>query len=359
MKFFFLIIGLSSAFNIVFLPGSHIKKSTYVPFLNKIKNNLIKKNISTTISFKNYNPFETYKNDTILITHSFGGYFGLLNCINNPDNIKGCILINSHFNQNYKMPYFSIKLKDIQQPVLTILNDKDEILPLSKAINDFKVKYYEGLDNKYFLINNGTHLSSFNNDSKIVEQISQFIIDINKNNFSRTRQHEKKTKKQFNWYLNKLYFDNTVDCTQSISVLDALLMISNTPLWKEFHWLYFLISKPINTNYMYYNDDYVLYKSNTEKIEKILNEKIKNDFNRQIKWNKIYLGKKWYESSNLITKIISFVTVPNRLISWFCFTPRVYIKDNNVTADILIVPIYKNIVYYKFPNKLPIFEKLN
>ena len=50
-------------------------------------------------------------------------------------NIKACILINSHFNQREVMPYPKIDISSIPVPVLTILTDNDEKLPIFKLFS--------------------------------------------------------------------------------------------------------------------------------------------------------------------------------------------------------------------------------
>lgn len=166
-----------SCYNIIFLPGSFIKPVFYKKLLDKVQNNLQEKEINITYKIGNYFDIVNKKPNTTIIGHSFGSYFGLLKCLeDNTGNIKNCILINGHFNQRYKMPYPGIKLSNIKQNVLVILTQHDEKLPIKKAMDDIDVRNTENLHNIDFIVNNGTHLSSFAEDVNIVaSQISTYI----------------------------------------------------------------------------------------------------------------------------------------------------------------------------------------
>lgn len=171
------LFGINFGYNIVVIPGYYIEQKTYKPLINNIEYKLIQKNITCKFSFANV-PLLDCKEETIIIAHSFGGFFGLLNCIKDNKNIKACILINSHFNQRFKMPYFSIPLKCVTQPVLTILTRDDKTLPLKNALDDFCISIEEKIKNKFFIINNGDHMSSLTNDDElklVTSQIVQFI----------------------------------------------------------------------------------------------------------------------------------------------------------------------------------------
>ena len=153
---FAFLFQMSDSYNIVFLPGSYIDPKTYKPFINNIEDKLNCKNIMFKISFAQYLPLLDCKEETIIIGHSFGGFFGLLNCIKNKNNIKACVLINSHFNQRYKMPYFAIPLKCVKQPILTILTRDDDKLPLNKALDDYCVSIEEKINNCLIIFDSHT-----------------------------------------------------------------------------------------------------------------------------------------------------------------------------------------------------------
>ena len=162
-----------------FLKGSFIKEDFYQPFFDNLQEYSEEK---LNITFLSYQPFQKLENNTILIGHSFGGFFSLLYTINeqikNRNNIEKLILINSHFNARYKMPYFKILPESINVPTLVLLNRKDEKLPLKKALDDYNYVHEKKDDSKQFFINNGNHTSSFTetNEMDIVcNQIMEFI----------------------------------------------------------------------------------------------------------------------------------------------------------------------------------------
>lgn len=305
LKLFF---TLTFAFNclsykIVFLKGSFINSGLYTPLLKNLNYN--------DIQFGNYNSDYNTNEDTILICHSFGGYFGLLNCMKN-DNIKGCVLINSHFNQRFKMPYFGINVEQIKQPVLTILNTDDNYLPLTKAIDDF---YIQSSNNKYFIINKGDHFSSFN-DVTISNQINNFITSIKNNNFTAYENMNFDLYYKINWN-----FNNTFEHIQFEN---------------------FLKSKPLKKNQMFCDSEFTYFKTNNFDLIESLN----NNFEISINWNIKVLPTK----NNL--------EIPKNLLKWFMFKPKIKRYNNYFYVDILSIPINNNHVYYKFPSKFSILEEI-
>lgn len=291
------------AYKIVFLKGSFISNELYTPLLKSLN--------YENIEFGNYNCDYNSKEETILICHSFGGYFGLLNCMKN-ENIKGCVLINSHFNQRFKMPYFGINMDQIKQPVLTILNTDDNFLPLAKGIDDF---FVQSNKKKYFIINQGDHFSSFSDDNTS-KQINHFINSISNNNFTKYENINYDLYYKINWD-----FNNTFEHTQFEN---------------------FLKSKPINKNQIFSDSEYTYYKTNNINIIDSLN----NNFDVQINWN------------IKILKTNSKIEIPKTLLKWFIFKPKIKTSNNYVGVDVLLIPIDNNDVYYKFPSKFSILQKI-
>ena len=147
-------IKLFTAFQILFYPGSQVPLSKY---------NQLVSTFPYPTEYVKYGFFrctKIEKNETILIGHSFGGYFALLDALRYPDKVSAVILLNSHFNSRRKAIYPAIHQKDIESPVLTILSDKDNRLPIRIAMDDFYEKTKEDYHNKYYGVNkNFTHFS--------------------------------------------------------------------------------------------------------------------------------------------------------------------------------------------------------
>lgn len=162
-----------------FLHGSHIPNSFYKPFLDALCDEF---DMPLNITYLPYFPQEPLQNNTIIIGHSFGGFFGLLYCImdqsRNINNVKGCVLLNSHFNERYKMPYIGVKQNKLNIPVLTLLNRDDDKLPLAKALDDYELSIERRDTSKRYIVNNGNHSSSFTSEVEIAlvcKQIKDFV----------------------------------------------------------------------------------------------------------------------------------------------------------------------------------------
>ena len=332
---FNLFLSLSNAFyNIIFLPDSMVNIHTYKPLVNQIQNNLLNYNIPTNIIYGTYfTDFNSYANK-IYISHSFGGYVTLLQCLKNSEDTKGCILINSHFNHRYKMPYFPIKINKIKIPVLTILGISDEYLPFDKSIDDFFVTFEEEINDKYFIINNDTHFSSFNDNKEIdivANQITNFICDIDTNDYTNSKDIMYKLNNKFYWNFFKTenYYGK-----------------------KDFQ--KFLQSKPISSNHMYLEKNSVLYKTKNVNITDIISTNILNEFNLSVNFNQVYL-----QVDQTIDPKIRKLFVPLIIARWLTFNPTIKIIDNKtISMDLLIIPINKYIIYYKFPNKYNIYKNI-
>ena len=162
-----------------FLPGSQIPNSFYEPFLDTLQDEF---DVPLNIIYLPYFPQEPLQTNTIIIGHSLGGFFGLLYCImdqsRNINNVKGCVLLNSHFNERYKMPYLGVKQNKLKMPVLTLLNRDDDKLPLVKALDDYELSIKRKDNNKRYIVNNGNHTSSFTREMEIESvcgQIRNFV----------------------------------------------------------------------------------------------------------------------------------------------------------------------------------------
>lgn len=151
-----------------FLPGSNIPNSFYKPFLDVLRDEL---DMPINITYLPYFPQVPVQKNTIIIAHSFGGFFGLLYSIMDQrkelNHISACVLLNSHFNERYKMPYIGLRQDKLKLPILTILNRDDNKLPLEKALNDYELTIERKDYSKQYIVNNGNHTSTFTNYDEI------------------------------------------------------------------------------------------------------------------------------------------------------------------------------------------------
>ena len=174
LNFIFLILNIVNAYNIYFCRGSFIDKSTYSNFLRELQATLPESNVE----YQDYITCTEFPEDSILIGHSFGGFVSLLHTMNNPENVKACILLNSHFNHNFQMPYLCVSMHKVKQPVLCIFTNFDEQLPCEKVFQDWQVATNEKMDNKHFELYDGTHFSIFTQQEKVTlisDRIAKFV----------------------------------------------------------------------------------------------------------------------------------------------------------------------------------------
>ena len=357
---------------ILFAPGSNIQRRFYVPFLKKLENK-----IKHPVNF--YDDFNNFNDKHIVIAHSFGGTTSICNYLMNKDtnNVLGSIIINCHFNQRNKMPYFPINQNEVKIPVLTILNSKDEQLPLHASIDDFLVSHQEDIPNKYYYINPGTHYSTFEDPLQmeiVTSQIANFIQEIKRQRFNQSHFYKHYLTNRHSWFFQDRHLPNT-------------RIQPNFPS--------FLVSNPYKNNSIYLNHKYVLFKTKNINIVEYLDDYYHLHMNySQINLYNIYY-KDIFNSSHAFTKIIDanpmklshnatflqhayftslimeyFIKdlsndflykskIPSFLVMWFTYEPRIMIIDNKLTCEVLTVPIRDGIVYYKFPSKHKVFEFLS
>lgn len=318
-------------YNVILYPGSHVKKERY---------NLLQKNLEDrfkmhnhTLTFQEYNPFFKYTNDTILIGHSFGATFSLIDAMRYPDEIKAVVLLNGHFNSRNKMMYPGINQKDVKQPVLTILGTNDTVLPFSKAIDDLFYKDMMSLKNKYYLVNEGfDHFTGLNDSQSnmLANQIYDFI-----ENSKRYSINEHK----YLWFSRHVEFPLTVDLSRSVNIMDALLLVSGFPLWYILHYLFFLSSKPESMmNYQFSNDLDCLLKT----ADQVKTSHVIYFLNKQIFSNEIQV--QWKETI--------LPTIHPSILVWLFKTPYLKrLRDQSLEGEIIVLPVNENVTYYKFPSR--------
>ena len=360
----FLIIN-ADTYNIIFLKGSQIKNDFYSPFLRRLQTELESRNFpqNPTLKIGNYLSIAPPEPSSIVIGHSFGGFFALLNTIQHPENIKACILINSHFNQRGTMPYISLPLNKVVQPTLILLNQQDKKLPLSKAMDDYHVyrdnsqfPNYSIAPQKQFRIRPGTHLSSFTEPMEIEQTVSD-IVDF----IATLQSYDLNTTSPFDFDFN---FDIEKKC----------LLLDNVSYWKlpntraYYNLPTFLASKPGLFNCIYYPGN--LYKTRNLKEEQLIQELTREIHSLiiqshtfqsiapfpEIRFNKIYLplGPRYSHTQSIRNGMFLY-----SLIKWLSHEPQVHYSmtpSPHLVVELLVVPIIDNIIYYKLPNKLRFLE---
>jgi len=344
MKF----LNIFSAFQILFYPGSHIPTKKYIPLVDSISESTNHPVHFVSGSFwKKNSPLHTYKNDTVLIGHSFGGYFALLDYLRFKDekNIKGIVLLNSHFNSRNKAIYPGIKQDSIHCPVLTILSGKDTRLPIKIALDDIYEKNENFLNHKFYFINdNYTHFSGIDNYSntetdQISKQITLFLKSIHHDNF---RDIEKKSDCNRFEYCATDLVQNSINLAHSLNFIDAILsFILPKYLWEHYHWMYFLIEKPSNYfNYLFETKDYIYIKTKNCDVDSFHDSLQKLSFNKKIELFKIQLP-----------------TLHPSILLWLSLPIFIKEKPDYLQVPIINLPINNNTHYYRIPHPYKIFNR--
>lgn len=335
--------SLLNAFHILFYPGSQVSKNNYIPLTSSLNYNT---SFIKGTFLKNYSPLKNIdSNDTILIGHSFGGYFALLDYQRYPNKVKGIVLLNSHFNSRNKAFYPGIKQEEIKVPVLTILSDKDERLPIQIAVDDLLEKNKLSLNDKYYIINkNFTHFSGFEkkiNDQTflIKNQINNFIECLQSNNFTNIENISDCKKYVYNIYN---IIPNSIVLSNSINLFDALLSVNiNKELWDYYHWILFLISKPNNLiNIVFETQSNVFLKTRNIDLNYI-----------KLFINSLSLDKK------IQLNIIKLPILHPSILLWLYLPLNIKKKDDCINIDVIELKINNETTYYKIPNPNKIFIK--
>lgn len=323
-----MMLNVCRGYNVIVYPGSFVNKQRYTRLIGEMRDKL---GNGSKVMIDDYKLCRQYpEKDTILVGHSFGGTFALLDA-KYKQNVKAVVLLNSHFNSRGKMPYSKIDVKDISQPVLTILGTKDRKLDFVSAIDDLFYTQDEHIKNKYFLVKEGYgHYTSLNDG--YCKDIAEDIVEFIDNPKYSLKSHMKK----WCWYNENVWrYRGTYEMSQSLNLLDAILR--NVVGWKLIHYWLFLMSKPNKMeNFQYTNVDSTLLKSfNTtgESIVEYLDTQVFQD-RYKIDWK--------------------FTTLPTRHLSifmWLYGTPKLTIRKDECKGEIIMLPINENITYYKYPTR--------
>lgn len=335
-------------YNIVMFPGSHIPTHRYQKLATHLQSCL---GNGTHVKVETYNPFRRrlYPNDTILVGHSFGGTFALWSA--HQPNVRGIVLLYSHFNSRRQMWYPGIDLSAIDVPVLTILGTEDERLPFHKAIEDLFERHRreneDSVHNKYFLTKRGfRHFSGIGNEEDNDDDALTLASDIASFIQSMYRYDKSVTDED-----TCLWFDRsdrihlptfTRDLSQSLNLLDALLQTAEMPGWWTFHFLMFLFSKPsAHRHYKFTLGDSLLLKTS---------HLSKDQFHHFLRCELFpHIEIEWRE--------IVLPSIHPAIMTWLLREPRLVPQRHDSSSlrpwkgEILILPVNDNVTYYRVPNR--------
>ena len=285
--------------NILIYTGSHVypnRCNRLVNALNNRLNSTVQIDVSTS-----YNPLRRFPKKTVLIGHSFGGTFALLDQAK--ENVEGVVLLNSHWNQRLSMPYPGLRVKD--KNTLCILGSKDDKLPLEKAITDLQVVHENGFRNVLFSVfSDMDHMSGTNIHAKgVVDDIMSFITC--------TRADLPQTDFQ-NLFKRPIEIPSCKDYSQTTSLLDALWKeIAPTWVWSSSHFTQFLMSKPEeNFNYCFLTHDAFFVK-----CYNVIPNALRTH-NTNVKW-------------------ITLPPTSASMMKWLNYQPKVNYKNNKIEIEMI------------------------
>lgn len=262
-------------FQVLLYRGSHIPVQRYTPLLDSLRVRFRDLNI-TSVATRDYSMFgkpASFSEPTVLIGHSFGGYFALLDAKEDQkhsNNIKGVVLLNSHFNSRRTNWYSAVPQADVVTPTLTIAGAKDKALPLKHVLSDLWEKVDERLPNKFYKIypdfSHFSGLSGMENEDTetIAEDIEVLVRSVYGNDLKPVKERCLPSEKNFSYSLLSSMVPRGRDWTNSVSLVDGLLKIVLPPyLWKWLHHVVFVTQKPTPYENVVFTDngDHILIKA--------------------------------------------------------------------------------------------------
>lgn len=389
----------AATYKIRFYGGSQVDRKFYSPFLKELEKKLRTERLNMdTIEYADYWPLGNVEPDTVIVGHSLGGAVGLLQILCSKDRVKGCVLINSHFNHNCKMPYYPLPLDWIEPPTLVLLNDDDRQLPVDKAMDDFHVQTglisgsqmgtigsSAGLQKgfrKDFKVRAGTHYSTFTDAIQMtatakeivdfLHSLSRFTADgfgkaISTTNNSSLSEMNRVRGKWGLWDLSGLYAHLKLE-QNSAQNLEQIITHG--------HISSFLASKP-TTNISHYYPQGNLLKTrgiSCAQIQAILNADLRDNLDQE--WSPSQMRPIIFIETvfpfggyfnglvgSLMNRLLVIRTVffPYTLARWLFTKPAIFPLPftSVIMAELFVIPIRDDMVYYKLPDKITLLGILS
>lgn len=341
-------IPFSLAFQVLLYRGSHVAEKLYEPLVSGLGTHF--PNVS--IAFQDYSFFRRshFSEDTVLLGHSFGGYFAVLDALvdqkKTKSHVKGIVLLNSHFNSQHQVWYPSLKQEDVNIPVFTIAGGNDTRLPLAHVLPDLWDKQQKYLYNKsYKIYPDETHFSTLNS-TLVLDDIQTFIRSV----WSTTPFTTESFEKHYLWKEPSTFLPTPVDYTKSLGVIDALMsMFLKRVFWEWVHHILFMMEKPnVYKNIIFTEYGlHVLVKAMNIEQDQILN-----------------ICRETLPSSIRHDVVFDVVSLPKNLLGLYVWLlwPLVFHmsweKDGKtLKCPVLMLPLDDYKCYYKFLHPRPIMLK--
>lgn len=314
------------AYHCLVYAGSWVSPKMYEGFIGSLR----RKNVTVEIGG------QLRDNDTVIIGHSMGGYFALRDAIRHPDKVAGVVLIHSHFNSRYSMPYPRIRQDRVGVPVLTVFAGRDERLPFDRAIDDILACNQERSDNKFFkIIPDSTHFSGITDDTgrdELVSHVSSFLDALRSKNF--TAYKKDPIYDRLRPRLSSLS-ENVIITSNPMGPLDAMLRMTMPRwLWDATHWSWFLLSSPGPVRYMYEDRAHVFWKGHPDDMASL-----------------IASADRWCTPECARVRVFSLPIIHPSILAWLSIPLFPYRDESGVIIiPVLMLNVRSNVTYYKIPH---------
>jgi len=357
----------SIAFQLFLYSGSRVPHTAYEPIVSNVRR--MNHNVNVTFVDGSFlqcrsplRDIDDKKDGKILLMgHSFGGYFALLDAQRYPQKVSAVILLNSHFNSRLKAPYPSIPQGNMDIPVFTILGGKDERLTPRTALDDMFESIRNQYRNKFYVINPAfDHFAGMvqngvePNQSDVfvlANQITTFAKDVvDDQHFRKTMRMCRPLRSRYEYDLYKIAKGNIV-VNRPLGVVDALLkFVLPSRTWTAIRWLLFVSSKPIHNHmsFLYEHDDCLYLKASASDSYLLKNE--------LIRWT-----RKALPIDNIINVDVQSCVLPSvhpSILLWLGLPTVIRHSTDTISLSVIELQINENITYYKIPHPERIYDTI-
>lgn len=270
---------VSLAFQLFVYKGSHVPSQHYTPLIHSLSQRLSDLNI--TVQERDYSFFKRneYHNDTILVGHSFGGYFSLLDAQCN-NKVKGVVLLNSHCNSRGSAWYPGVRQETLDIPLFTLVGGRDNRLPLQTVLPDLWQKKEDQLEHVFYKVYpdfyhfSGLSTEATNETDVIANDIERFVRTVVcQKDHAAFQQYCQESEDIFSYRNIYRQIPKSVNLDTTQNMLDGLFQIVlKRFFWTWLHNILFLMSSPDTRQSFVFTDfgDHILIKSCNTPIEDIV-----------------------------------------------------------------------------------------
>lgn len=329
-------------FQCVFYTGSWVKESEYAGLASRLAGH------PGVESVRFHGFIEPVRgNGTVLVGHSLGGYYALRDAVRFPEKVAGVVLLNSHFNSRWVMPYPGVATDAVRVPVLTVLGGRDERLPVRKALDDAWECTQEHEWDKFFVVNRDhghfTGVTTEEGREDVVRPINAFLDALATRNFTAMRRLDAQRRR----FRTDLYYlsEHAVVASQPVNIIDAILrVVAVRWWWRTAHFMWFLSTKPDRAlGYTFVGDDHIFLKGRPQDAGgygRVLDE--------------------WLRGNDYLVRDTDLPAVHPAILAWLLcpVRPTLGADGSTILAPRAVLRVDNETTYYKIPNPRRFFPLL-